>query len=117
MKLLTLRLFKTITAIAVCLFASNSVANCLVNEKAHFPTQHGKLSYWQNLIKNSDDTALAMFWDKGNCYISKGPHKGGTPPPTGDGATLHITVEDSFRTCHVFNQQDAELKTLTTCRP
>lgn len=117
MKAYKLKILKLIIVLTVSLFSIGGYAACIISEKAHFPTQQGDVNFWQKLIQNSEDTALAMFSDSGNCYISKGPHFGGTPPPNGDGSTLHITVKDSFRTCHVFNQKDKQLKTLTTCRP
>jgi len=117
MKYLTINLLKNIFAMAVLLFSINGFGACILEEGVQFPAKHGNVQFWQNLIRNSSDTSLAMFWDNSNCAISKGPHYGGNPPPGGDGSTLHITVKDSFRTCHVFNQKDSNLKTLTTCTP
>ncbi|MEZ7278173.1 hypothetical protein [Pseudoalteromonas sp. 68 DY56-GL68] len=99
------------------LLSTNSFGACHVNQEAQFPATQGNIQFWQNLIRNSEDTYLAMAWDKGYCAISKGPHRGGAPHPKGDGSTLHITVKDDYRTCHVFNQKAPDLKTLTTCRP
>lgn len=116
MKTINIKLIKVIVC-SLSLLSLNSYAECMVSEHAIFPQKQGSVALWQQLIRNSDDNALALFWDKGNCSISKGPHYGGAAPATGDGSTLHITVKDSFRTCHVFNQKDNESRTLTTCNP
>ena len=116
MKTTNIKLIKVIVC-SLSLLSLSSYAECIVSDDAIFPQDQGSITFWQWLIRNSDDNALAIFWDQGNCSISKGPHDGGTAPDKGDGSTLHITVEDGFRTCHVFNQKNSELRTLTTCNP
>ena len=116
MKTINIKLIKLIVC-SLSLLSLSSYAECIVSKNAIFPQKQGSIAFWQQLIRDSDDNTLAIFWDQGNCFISKGPHYDGTAPAKGDGSTLHITVQDSFRTCHVFNQKDSALKTLTTCRP
>ncbi|WP_024610162.1 hypothetical protein [Pseudoalteromonas sp. TB64] len=116
MKTTNIKLIKVIVC-SLSLLSLSSYAECIVSEHATFPQEQGSINYWQQLIRNSDDDALAIFWDQGNCSISKGPHDGGKAPDKRNGSTLHITIEDGFRTCHVFNQKNSELRTLTTCNP
>ncbi|WP_133866087.1 hypothetical protein [Azorhizobium sp. AG788] len=88
-----------LAAAAICTAAASAEAACLNPDTLNIS------SAWRRRTANADNQTLRDAYANGTCTWIAAPHEGGHRPACAAG-TLHVTVSNGVRTCHVFRKQN-----------